>query len=174
MVVHVPRDEHAIDLGAGLVVDDEIALLIDIEPVAECGGIGFISDRDKDAVDRHLAGHAGGGVAELDTLHLVLADDLLHRDIGMDLDLGVLEGPIDHDLAGLEGVAAMEQVDLGREAGEVRGLFERGIPTADHGDLPIPEEESVARRARRHAAPAQARLAFQAQPDSRRTRGHDD
>ena len=35
MVVDVAGDEHAVDLGAGLVVDDEVALRVDLEPVAE-------------------------------------------------------------------------------------------------------------------------------------------
>ena len=37
MVMDVAGDEHAIDLRAGLVVDDEVALLVDLEPVAERG-----------------------------------------------------------------------------------------------------------------------------------------
>ena len=42
MVVDVAGDEHAVDLRAGLVVDDEVALRVDLEPVAErrrCSGL---------------------------------------------------------------------------------------------------------------------------------------
>ena len=35
MIVDVAGDEHAVDLGAGLVVDDQVALLVDVEPVPE-------------------------------------------------------------------------------------------------------------------------------------------
>src|SRR6187200_678131 len=35
MIMDVAGDEHAVDLGAGLVVDDEVALLVDVEPVLE-------------------------------------------------------------------------------------------------------------------------------------------
>ena len=39
MVVDVAGDEDALDLRAGLVVDDQIALLVDVEPVAEGLGV---------------------------------------------------------------------------------------------------------------------------------------
>ena len=46
-----------------------------------------------------------------------------------------------------ELVAAVEQVDLGREAGQVGRLLERGVAAADDRDLLVPEEEPVARGA---------------------------
>ena len=67
----------------------------------------------------------------------------------------------------------MEQVDLGREAGQVGRLLERGVAAADDRDLPVAEEEPVACRARRHAAAAQAGLAVEAEPQGRRA-GRDD
>ena len=39
MVVDVAGDEDALDLGVGLVVDDEVALRVDLEPVAERLGV---------------------------------------------------------------------------------------------------------------------------------------
>ena len=103
-------------------------------------------------------GLAGPGVAELQTLDLALAEDLVDLDVGMDLDLRVLQRPVDHDLAGAERVAPMEQVDLGREAGQVGRLLEGGVATTDDGDLAVLEEEAVTGRARAHAAAPQARL----------------
>ena len=41
MVVDVAGDEHAVDLRAGLVADDEVALLVDLEPVAEDLRVGL-------------------------------------------------------------------------------------------------------------------------------------
>ena len=64
-------------------------------------------------------------------------------------------------------------MDLGREAGQVGGFLERGVAAADHRDLAILEEEPVARRAGRHAATAQARLAVEPEPQRRRP-GRDD
>ena len=52
MVVDVAGDEHALDLGAGLVVDDEVALRVDLEPVAEAVRVGRVADRDEQALDR--------------------------------------------------------------------------------------------------------------------------
>ena len=92
----------------------------------------------------------------------------------MDLDLGVGARPIDHDLRRPERVAPVEQVDLRREAGQVGRLLERGVATADHGDLAIAEEEPVARRARGHAAAPQARLAVEPEPQRRGPGGDDD
>ena len=63
MVVDVAGDEDAVDLGAGLVVDDEIALLVDVEPVAEGLGVGPVADGDEDAVDRQALLLAGDRVA---------------------------------------------------------------------------------------------------------------
>src|SRR5215212_9971860 len=39
VVVDVSGDEHAFDLGVGLVADDEVALGVDLEPFAECLGV---------------------------------------------------------------------------------------------------------------------------------------
>ena len=67
----------------------------------------------------------------------------------------------------------MEQVDLRGEPREVGRLLERGVAAADDGDLAVPEEEAVARRAGRHAAPAQPGLAIQPEPQRRGARGDD-
>ena len=91
----------------------------------------------------------------------------------MDLDLVVGDRPVDHDLRRPERVAPVEQVDLGREAGEVGRLLERGVAAADHGDLAVLEEEAVACRAGRHAAPAQPGLAVEPEPQRRGARGDD-
>src|SRR5690242_2005578 len=55
VVVDVARDEHALDLRAGLVMDDEVALVVDVEPVAKCLGVRAIADRDEQPVDRQPA-----------------------------------------------------------------------------------------------------------------------
>ena len=104
---------------------------------------------------------------------LLVAEDLLDGHVRVDLDLGVGEGPVDHDLARPERVAPMEQVDLRREPGQVGRLLERRVATADDGDLAVAEEEPVARRAGRHAAPAEARLAVEPEPQRRRAGGDD-
>ncbi len=173
MVVHVAGDEHAIDLRAGLVVDDEVACLVDLEPVAEGLRVGAIADRDEQAVERHARLLAGHRVAQPHALHLGRAQDLLDGRVRVDLDLRVGHRPVDHDLRGTERIAAVDQVDLRRESGEERGLLECRVAAAHDRDLTVAEEEPVARGARRHATAAQSSLRVETEPQSRCT-GRDD
>src|SRR5436309_12361633 len=53
-------------------------------------------------------------------------------------------GALEHDLRGTELAAAVDEGDLGGEAGEEEGLFHRRIAAADHGDLLAAKEEAVA------------------------------
>ena len=88
---------------------------------------------------------------------------------------GVLVRPVDHDLACPERRrAGGAGGPSSREPGQVHRLLERGVAAADDRDLLVPEEEPVARRARRHAAAAQARLALEPEPQRRRAGRHDD
>src|ERR687895_819503 len=50
VVVDIAGHEHPVDLRAGLVVDDEVALLVDLEPVTERVGVGFVSDGQEEPV----------------------------------------------------------------------------------------------------------------------------
>ena len=118
-------------------------------------------------------GLAGARVAQPQAFDLGLAEDLVDLDVGMDLDLGMLERPVDHDLARPERVAPVEQVDLGREAGQVGRLLEGRVAAADDGDLAVLEEEPVAGRAGAHAAAAQPGLGVEAEPQGGRAGGHD-
>src|SRR6185436_19206946 len=104
VVVDVAGDEDALDPCVSFIVDDEVALGVDLEPVLERLGVGAVADRDEQAVDRQR---------------------LLDADVGVDLDLRIDPGPLDHDLAGLERVTPMEEVDLRGEAGQVGRLLER-------------------------------------------------
>jgi hypothetical protein len=47
-----------------VVVRHEIALLVDVEPVAEHVGVRAVADRDEQALDRAARSLAGLGVAE--------------------------------------------------------------------------------------------------------------
>ena len=174
MVVDVAGDEDAVDLRGGLVVDHEIALRVDLEPVAEDLGVGLVADRHEQAVDRHRPLLAGVGVAQAETVDLGVAEDLLDGGVGVELDLRVAPGAVDHDPAAPELVAPVEEVDLRREAGQVGRLLEGRVAAADDGDLLVPEEEAVAGGAGGDAAPAQARLALEPEPDGRGAGGDDD
>ena len=58
-----------------------------------------------------------------------------------------------HDLLGAQGVAAVHQVDLAGDVGQVQRFLDRGIAAADHGDVLVLVEEAVAGGAGGHAAP---------------------
>jgi hypothetical protein len=77
--------------------------------------------------------------------------DVGDRVVPEELDLGVGERPVLHDLAGAQLVAAVDDRDLVGELGEERGLLDRRVAAADDGDLLSAEEEPVAGGAGRHA-----------------------
>ena len=119
-------------------------------------------------------GLAGLRVAQLQALDLRSRRGPPRRPVfGWTSILGCGERPVDHDLAGPERVAAVEEVDLRREAGQVGRLLEGRVAAADDRDLAVLEEEPVARRAGRHAAAAQPGLAVEPEPQRRRP-GRDD
>ena len=72
-----------------------------------------------------------------------------------------------------ERVAAVEEVDLGREPGQERRLLERGVAAADDGDLLSLKKKPSHVAQARHAAAAEAGLAVEAEPH-RRSAGRDD
>jgi hypothetical protein len=81
-----------------------------------------------------------------------------------ELDLGVGERPLLHDLRGAQLVAPVDDGDLVGELGEERGLLDGGVAAADHGDVLAAEEEPVAGGARRQAvADAGAALGLEAE-----------
>src|SRR6185369_10937770 len=128
MVVDVARDEDALDLRAGLIVDDEIALLVDLELLLEDLGVRAVADRDEQALHRDVADLVGRGNAKTETLDLRAAKDLVDRRVRVDLDLRVVDRPVDHDLRRPEGLAPVEQVDLRGEPGQVGRLLEAVSP----------------------------------------------
>jgi hypothetical protein len=57
---------------------------------------------------------------------------------------GVGDGALQHDARGAEVLAAVDEGDLGGEAGEEERLFHGGVAAADDGDLLAGGEEAVA------------------------------
>ena len=49
-----------------------------------------------------------------------------------------------HDFGGPEGIAAVDQVNPGGEAGQERGLFARAVSSAYHADGNVPVKGAVA------------------------------
>ncbi len=102
-------------------------------------------------------------VAQPYALEPVGADGLEDLAVPLEADLVVAERPLLHDLAGAQGVAAVDHRDAAGEAGEEGGLLDRGVAAADHDDVLVAEEEPVAGRAPRDAAAGQLGLAGDAE-----------
>ena len=174
MVVDVAGDEDTVDLRAGFVVDDEIALVVDIQPVAERVGVRSVADSDEEAFHVDLVGLAGLRVTQSQARDFRVAKHFVHGRVQPDRDLGVRDGAVDHDLAASEGIPPVEEMDLRREPRQEGRLFERGVAATDDRDLLVPEEEPVARRAGTDTATAQPGLALEPKPQSGGARGDDD
>src|SRR4051794_13870330 len=131
VVVHVPGDEDAVDLRVRLVGHDQVALVVDVEPVFERVGVRLVTDGDEQALDRFVDFVAVDRVAQAQPLDLVLAEDVRDLCVPAHADLGVLQRALLHDLAAAKPVAPVQQHDLSREARQERGLLERRVATAD-------------------------------------------
>src|SRR4051794_8587401 len=173
MVMDVARDEDTLDLRCGLAAHLEIAHRVHVEPAPEDLRVRSIADRDEHAVEGQLARLARARVAQSHTLDLVLAEDFLDLDVRADVDLLIGLGPVEHDLRRPERVPPMQEMNLRGEPGEEERLLQRGVATADDGDLLIAEEEAIAGRAGRNAAAAEALLARESQPQGRGARRRD-
>ena len=174
MVVDVAGDEDAVDLRAGLVVDHEVALLVDVEPVAEHVGVRPVADRDEQALDRQRRARSPVvGVAQPEPVDLGVAEDLRRpRCSGGPRSWGGRSARSTMIFDCPERVAPVEQVDLGREAGQEGRLLERGVAAADDRDLAVAEEEAVAGRAgaRRRGRAGASRSRGRATAPTRRSR----
>ena len=113
------------------------------------------------AVDRAAESHVlhGPCVRILDGSHGGICDPT---------DLVVRSGPVEHDLRSSEGLAPMDDGDLGGELCQEERLFHRAVAAADdrHG-LPA-KEEAVASRARTHSVADEGLFRFETQPTGRR------
>ena len=101
-----------------------------------------------------------GGARHLPGLRVL---DRLDHGIQEERDLRVLASALLHDLRGPQRVAAMHDLHLAAEAGQVERLLHRRIAAADHHDVLVLEEEAVAGRARGEAATHQRALLRQVQ-----------
>src|SRR5439155_12983951 len=98
-------------------------------------GVRRVPDREKDATGRQLLGAAVAlhRALEADTgdALLVGAEYLVEDAVPLHRDLRVAQGPLLHDLAGLQHVPAVDQVDDAAELRQVRRLLDRRIAAAD-------------------------------------------
>lgn len=151
---HIACGENA--LGARLEVNagHNEALTVKFGNVLKGLAVRRQADEDEDARHVELAdlprlvvfGDHGGQV-------IVLALELDHLGIEMDLYLGRGQGFINGDFVGGQCRAARKDGDLGTEAREEGGFFDCAVAAADHRHCAPLIERAVAGRAEMHARP---------------------
>ncbi len=132
-----------------------------------------MADRDEQSGRVERAEVPGHRVAQDHAGELVVALERGHLGVPGELDLGVGERPLLHDLGGAELVAAVHEGDLGAEAGQERRLLDRGVAAADDGDVLLAEEEAVAGRAPADAVAGEPVLVRDAELAVARAHGQD-
>ena len=175
VVDQVAAGEDAVDVGPGARrVDEHVPGVVEVDLAGEQLRARVVPDRDEQAGGLEQASLAGRGVAQHDPAQLVLADQGLDLGVPDELDLGVLEGTVLHDLACPERVTAVHQGDFACEPGQERRLLDGGVAAADHDDVLIAEEEAVAGRAPADAVAGEPVLAGDVEPAVARSRGQQD
>ncbi len=165
-VLDVAAGEDAGDTGQNVVLGLDVAVIVEVDLAVEHFGVGLVADAEEEAGDGKDGLFAGLDVADVEAGDGFLFDaaDFLNDCVGEELDLGIGDGALEHDLAGAEALAAMEDVDLGGEAGEEERFFHGGVAAADDCDLVAGEEEAVAGGAAGDAVADERLLTGQAEP----------
>jgi hypothetical protein len=131
------RDDLAVEGSEDVVAGEDVAFRVDVDQAPEGFGVGDVADGEEHEGDRqdvHLVGDFVFDAESLDVL-LLDAEHLLDDGVGEEIDLGMSHGAVEHDLGGAELFAAIDDGDLGGEAGEEEGLFHGSVSAADDGDL---------------------------------------
>ena len=132
-----------------------------------------LPNEDEHRRDGQLGDLARLHVLQRDARHLLVAFDALDHGVPGEGEPRVRARPVLEDLARLERVAAVDEVDLARVPRDEEALVERGIAAAHDRDLDVLEERSVAGGAVAHALARQFRLAGHAEVVVLRPSGHD-
>ena len=105
-----------------------------------------MANAEEETADVELIFDAGADIPEPQAANIFFFDaqNFLDDGVGAEFNVGVGDGTLEHDLRGAKGFAAMEQGDLGGEAGEEESFFHGGIASAYDGDVFAAEEEAVA------------------------------
>ena len=130
-------DDVSVEGGEDVVGGADVAVFVEIEDAFEGGGVGGVSDTEEHEADGEDGLFSGDAVFEAETFDVLLFDseDFFDGGVGEELNLGVCHGAIEHDFRGAEALGAVDDGDLGSEAGEEHGLFHGGVSTTDDGDL---------------------------------------
>lgn len=104
--------------GVDVVAHLEVAVLIHLKLSLERRSVGDVSDAEKHCAGWEIPNLAVLDIAQLEAGDLFLADveNFIDDRVGHELDLGVVARAFEHDLAGPEGFAPVNDRDLGGEA----------------------------------------------------------
>lgn len=130
-------EEFAVEGGEDVVAGEDVALRVEVYHAAEGFGVGDVADGEKHEGDGQNVLFAGDLVFDAEALDVLVldAEHLFDDGVGEELDLGVSDGAVEHDLRGTELFASVDDGHLGGEAGEEEGLFHGGVAASDDGDL---------------------------------------
>src|SRR5215469_8484040 len=104
----------------------------------------IMADRHDHAGHWQLALLASLDIAQPDTGHPVVAQDLDHLAVPAELDLWIGQRAILHDLRGAQRVTPVHDRDTSGETGQECRFLHRRVSAADHRDVLLTEEEAVA------------------------------
>jgi hypothetical protein len=154
----------------------DVVVGVEIDLAFESVGVGCVADAQEHEADGECPLLAGLGVFELETFEILFfyTDALFDDGVVEELDLRVCNGALQHDARGTEVFGAVDDGDLGGEAGEEDGLFHGGVATADDGDLLAGGEEAVAGGAGADAEADEGLLAGEVEPTCGGAAGDDE
>src|ERR1017187_9436510 len=175
-VGHIAADKYTRRPAAYKSVGHEITIAIAVKLLTHKLSVWRMPDTQEHGTDRKVPLLASLQVAQPKSGDFLFAhvEDVIHHGVSEKNDLLVFAGALKHDLRGPELAAAMNDGDLGCEAGKEQRLFHRRIAATDDGYLFPRKEETIARSARGNAVANECLLAGKAQPARRSAAGNDE
>jgi hypothetical protein len=170
-ILDVSAGVDAVELNAragdeDVVLGLDVAVVVEVELAFEHLRVGLVADAEEHEADGKRPALLGLLVVELEAVDVLLidAEDLLDDGVVEELDLRMSDGALEHDAGGAEVFAAVDDVDLGGEAGEEESFFHGGVAAADDRDLFAAGEEAVAGGAGADAVADECLLGRKAEP----------
>src|ERR1700742_899022 len=166
---------HALAGDEDVVLALDVAVGVEIELAFEHLGVGLVADAEEDEADGECPALVGLLVVELEAADTFLIDavDLFDNGVVKEFDLRMSDGALEHDARRAEVFAAVDDRDLGGEAGEEESFLHGGVAAADDSDFHAAGEEAVAGGAGADAVADECLLGGKAEP-ARGGAGSDD
>ena len=160
--------------GARGLVGYDIAVVVQLQRSVQKFGGGLSADADEEAAEGYFPFRAVLEIFDLDTCHTAVGKDLGHGAVPHEFHVFSLHERLVVDPGGAEGITAMDDVDLIRDAGEVESVGYSRVAAAHHGYGLSLIEAAVAMGAVVDAFARQGTLVGKPQLAGIGTRGDDD